>query len=51
MKNNLNRFRGQYIREDAKIKKPNKRKGIELQQISLCIYSHNGKLARHGGAL
>jgi hypothetical protein len=51
MDNGLRRFKGQYIREDDKSKKPKVRKGNELQSVTLRIYSHNGKIPNHGGAL
>jgi hypothetical protein len=46
----LKRYKGQYIKDDVKVKK-HKATGNELQHINLCTYSHNGKLSKHGGAL
>ena len=47
---NLKRFKGQYLKDDGKHKKT-KPKGNELQSISLCTISHNGKSPNHGGCL
>jgi hypothetical protein len=49
--NELKRYRGKYLKPDKEPKKTKHAKGMELQHICLCTYSHSGKMPNHGGAI
>lgn len=53
MEQNLERFKGQYLKDDGKKRKSKDVKHWRIHEIQAGIgeYNHNGKISNHGGAL